>query len=271
MQDTESDYARRDEISLPRDLRAAKIDKEALASLGEVHAKATHCLLWRRTETTLTALLPASMSEEEWADHELLVRQQLERYESTSTIVFRSSGLERADHLDVIAFFYKRAASNISCVNMFEFVCPMKWFELEPTADPYARHCNQCQRDVHLVANEKEFENRASAGDCVAYIPPTPWSELEDSLEPELPPELEEMFMVGQVAPPSNWLDEMWEPPPTPTAEVEEALPREYLDEESSPSSDDHSSEQTRPPAPLPSPKQAERKWWDVFGLFGKK
>ena len=123
-------------------------------------------------------LLPGDVDEPAWESLVRLARVQLSHTYHMRDLMFRSSGLDTKTHLEVLEFLYKRADSNISCVNMFEFVCPMKWEALTATHDPTRRHCNQCQRDVHLVANEKEFENRAQTGDCVAYSPPE--SYLED-------------------------------------------------------------------------------------------
>ena len=149
-------------------------------TLEATFAKQYYCLPWRAEGDTLIALLPDDFDEQGWEEHcfNPSLQFRAEADSGLERVVFRTSGLETTKHLGVIDFLYRRADSNISCVNMFEFVCPMKWEALTATHDPTRRHCNQCQRDVHLVANEKEFENRAQTGDCVAYSPPE--SYLED-------------------------------------------------------------------------------------------
>ncbi len=178
----ESSYAKRHEITLPKDLLTARIDREAFEQLSNIEALTSLCIPWRLQEATLVLLLPEDCSENEWSNLASLARIQLEERAEIEGLAFRSSGLGMDRHREVLDFLYRRAESNISCVNMFEFVCPMRWNALEHTGDPTRRHCNQCQRDVHLVANEKEFENRAQRGDCVAYPPLTPTQELDRPL-----------------------------------------------------------------------------------------
>jgi uncharacterized protein (TIGR02996 family) len=50
----------------------------------------------------------------------------------------------------------------------FEFACPKRWDQLEPTADPGVRHCSKCDRSVFYCRDSREAVRLAEAGECVA-------------------------------------------------------------------------------------------------------
>lgn len=193
----EDSYARRHAIELPRELTTARIDKSAIEALGAVNARTSLCIPWRMEEDVLVLLLPEDCAEVEWDSLIKLATQQISEQRHIRKLVFRSSGLDTEMHRKTLDFLYRRAESNISCVNMFEFVCPMRWQALRPTDDPRKRHCVNCKRDVHLVANEQEFENRSQRGDCVAYAP------LASTEEQNRP------MMLGRVLPPEELAREL--------------------------------------------------------------
>lgn len=49
-------------------------------------------------------------------------------------------------------------------------VCARGWDELETTGDPNQRHCDQCDRRVHLASSPAEFAAIRQAGGCVAVM-----------------------------------------------------------------------------------------------------
>ena len=50
----------------------------------------------------------------------------------------------------------------------FEFECPKKWEELEPTNNGDTRFCKSCARSVYRVTSKYEFDEYAARGECVA-------------------------------------------------------------------------------------------------------
>jgi hypothetical protein len=56
--------------------------------------------------------------------------------------------------------------ANIRC--LLSYACPQLWDRLAPTDNPDRRHCEQCDRDVHLVHDEEDFFQHAANGHCVA-------------------------------------------------------------------------------------------------------
>jgi uncharacterized protein (TIGR02996 family) len=50
----------------------------------------------------------------------------------------------------------------------FEFPCPNRWADLQPTGSTGVRYCGDCQRDVHFCASRDEAEQHAVRGNCIA-------------------------------------------------------------------------------------------------------
>lgn len=50
----------------------------------------------------------------------------------------------------------------------FKFQCDKTWDGLNPTENRRVRHCNQCQKDVHLVTTERQLSKAISNDLCVA-------------------------------------------------------------------------------------------------------
>jgi hypothetical protein len=48
------------------------------------------------------------------------------------------------------------------------FRCPMHWDDLLATDKPKVRQCFECDRDVHLVESQAEFNDQISMGRCIA-------------------------------------------------------------------------------------------------------
>lgn len=51
----------------------------------------------------------------------------------------------------------------------FKFLCPLKFEDLSPTADPLVRACGKCGRDVHFVASPTDLAEQVARGRCVAF------------------------------------------------------------------------------------------------------
>lgn len=58
--------------------------------------------------------------------------------------------------------------ANIRC--LLSFACPQLWSRLAATDTPDRRHCNECDRDVHLVHDAEAFFQHAAHGHCVAVL-----------------------------------------------------------------------------------------------------
>jgi hypothetical protein len=46
--------------------------------------------------------------------------------------------------------------------------CPMRWDDLLATDNPKVRQCDECDRNVHLVESQAEFDDQISKGHCIA-------------------------------------------------------------------------------------------------------
>ena len=239
-------YEQRHDIRLPDDLRMAPIDKRAFGFFQGFQNSFWFrpCLPWRFDGHKLIVLLADSplVDEESWHKSSQMIGEKFGQLDhDVAAIEFRSSGLEPNEHMEVLDFLHRRANSNISCTDMFTFACPMRWGSLERTADNEVRHCNQCQRNVYLVANEKEFENRSQTGDCVAYIPPELRSFLNPPPRPSAPDNNHFEPIVGMIYFPEDDFEQHHDDGPP------------LLDE-----------------ALAARGSKKKRKWWDIFGLFEK-
>lgn len=50
-----------------------------------------------------------------------------------------------------------------------KFLCPLRYEDLPPTADPLVRACGRCGRDVHFVASPVQLAEQVAQGRCVAF------------------------------------------------------------------------------------------------------
>jgi hypothetical protein len=103
-----------------------------------------------------------------------------------------------------------------------EFECPRTWDTLAPTVEPSIRHCDDCDKPVHLSRDVKEANEHARLGRCIAVPTMTAsprrswWRRLADRLATMLPAALARVALVigrgaahrGPVPPPP--------PPPMP-------------------------------------------------------
>lgn len=77
----------------------------------------------------------------------------------------------------------------------FSFQCSKTWECLSLTDNVDIRHCQACNRDVHLALTEEDFRRHAEGGYCVAVR----------VLQRNAPDEnRKEVFIVGSVAVPYN-------------------------------------------------------------------
>ena len=54
--------------------------------------------------------------------------------------------------------------------NCFEFVCPLKWDNLEKTDNNNIRFCGSCDKQVFKASDLESFSKLADENKCVAYI-----------------------------------------------------------------------------------------------------
>ena len=54
--------------------------------------------------------------------------------------------------------------------NCFEFVCPLKWDNLEKTYNNDIRFCGSCEKQVLKASDLESFNKLANDNKCVAYI-----------------------------------------------------------------------------------------------------
>ena len=54
--------------------------------------------------------------------------------------------------------------------NCFEFVCPLKWDNLEKTDNKNVRFCGSCEKQVFKATDLDSFSKLANENKCVAYI-----------------------------------------------------------------------------------------------------
>lgn len=155
-----------EERRTPRgDLRAQPIARATLGQVAREDALGTRCLPWYRADDALVCLHPSGWSEARRAEAAQVLAARVR-----GDVTLRDSGRPQDEVMRAIDFHYRRLGADVSCTTQLELECPMRWDALELTVDPEVRFCHACQRGVHLVANQREFENRAEAGDCVAFV-----------------------------------------------------------------------------------------------------
>ena len=54
---------------------------------------------------------------------------------------------------------------------VFKFECAESWENLTETENKNIRHCQRCDKNVHLVQNSKDFAANAEKGNCVFSLP----------------------------------------------------------------------------------------------------
>ena len=59
-----------------------------------------------------------------------------------------------------------------NCTVQFRKLCPMRWEQLEPTADEAVCVCETCWRQVFLCRTDTEAWYHAMEGHCVAVLLP---------------------------------------------------------------------------------------------------
>lgn len=55
-----------------------------------------------------------------------------------------------------------------NCPRPLRFQCPKRWEELAHTEQPGVRQCNHCNCPVYFCASDKEVDEHAQAGHCIA-------------------------------------------------------------------------------------------------------
>lgn len=54
---------------------------------------------------------------------------------------------------------------------VFKFECAESWENLTETEDENIRHCQRCDKNVHLVQNIEGFVSNADRGNCIYSVP----------------------------------------------------------------------------------------------------
>jgi hypothetical protein len=73
-----------------------------------------------------------------------------------------------------------------------DFNCPKQWDELNATADPLVRDCEECGKSVHFVDSQEELEDAAAKGKCVAFF-----NQEKDELPTEKRNELRRIWRIN--------------------------------------------------------------------------
>ncbi|WP_415888598.1 hypothetical protein ACMXYV_11305 [Neptuniibacter sp. SY11_33] len=79
------------------------------------------------------------------------------------------------------------------------YKCPKAWDDLDKTENPFVRHCNQCEKDVHFCEDVDSLKEATVEDLCVAVpmsgledgvmMGDIAWSGFEGDPFPPLPPE----------------------------------------------------------------------------------
>src|SRR5690348_13319231 len=64
--------------------------------------------------------------------------------------------------------FHLSVAELWNCRNAFEFVCPLYFDSLQPTADADVRYCSVCHEKVYRCRTPLDFVTHGESGHCVA-------------------------------------------------------------------------------------------------------
>ena len=54
---------------------------------------------------------------------------------------------------------------------VFKFECKESWENLTETANKNIRHCQRCDKNVHLARNSEDFNANSEKGNCVFAAP----------------------------------------------------------------------------------------------------
>ncbi len=55
---------------------------------------------------------------------------------------------------------------------VFKRQCPLLWENLKATKEELVRHCDQCDRSVHLIATDEELGRAVRLNQCIAIRVP---------------------------------------------------------------------------------------------------
>ncbi len=180
-----------------------------------------------RTNTSLVAVVFGNM----------LRNQVPPDDERRKAIDARMSELRELVHRGWAAVFDRPMIEN--CDEHFAFECPLKWENLQLTANHKVRHCDACDKDVYYCNTVDEARTHASEGQCVTV--PLGVLRYPGDLDPFA-------HVTGMMTPTPAWVYERLErgeplfPPPDETEPwLQELLPE---------------------PEPSPAPR---RPWWKFW------
>lgn len=75
-----------------------------------------------------------------------------------------------------------------------DFNCPKLWDELNTTADPLVRDCEECGKKVLFVDSQAELDQAAAKGQCVAF-----YNQEKDDLTPAKRQELRQTWRINSL------------------------------------------------------------------------
>ncbi len=61
-----------------------------------------------------------------------------------------------------------RNCARVRGEDFFDYKCPLKWDNLAATEQDGVRFCDQCQREVYLVATDEELGRAVRLNQCIA-------------------------------------------------------------------------------------------------------
>jgi uncharacterized protein (TIGR02996 family) len=70
--------------------------------------------------------------------------------------------------IDEVLTSFRQAPTRPKNQPVFEFICDLKWTDLQPTDDPKVRICLDCRRKVHYCDRIREAREHAWNGHCIA-------------------------------------------------------------------------------------------------------
>ena len=87
--------------------------------------------------------------------------------------------------------------------NCFEFVCPLKWDNLEKTDNNDIRFCGSCEKQVFKATNKNDLSRLAKENKCNVLIPidVSVGKNLEDSKTIKTLSEIEEDDLILDIGP----------------------------------------------------------------------
>ncbi|MGF1583365.1 MAG: TIGR02996 domain-containing protein [Gemmataceae bacterium] len=72
------------------------------------------------------------------------------------------------DSVAVEGCFHKQVQRRVRKLVRFEYECSKRWEQLQSTEDPFARFCDECQKNVFFCESIDQAQRHANRGHCIA-------------------------------------------------------------------------------------------------------